>query len=139
MRKPHRRLDVLDRAECLALLGSVRLGRVAYNAHGAPRVEVVNFLLDGDGAVIRMGIGSRSAAVGRGGHFALEADRLDETGDIGWNVTAIGPVRWVSDPAEFRRLDRLLISSAPGDRSHLARISFAQVFGRRLRAVAYDG
>ena len=128
-----RRLEVLDRAECLRLLGSVRLGRVAYSAHGVPRVEVVNFLLDGEVAIIRMDIGSRSAAVGRGGLFALEADQLDENDGTGWNVTAIGRVGWLNDLAEYRRLEPLLISAAPGDRSHLARISFGQVFGRRLQ------
>jgi hypothetical protein len=39
----------------------------------------------------------------------------------------------VNDLAEYRRLEPLLISAAPGDRSHLARIAFGQVFGRRLR------
>lgn len=129
-----RRLDVLDRAECLALLGSASVGRVAYSVCGAPRIDVVNFLLDGDGAVIRMGIGARSAAVGRGGPFALEADQLDELNGTVWSVTAIGPVRWLSDPAELSRLDPLLHSAAPGDRSHFARITFGHVFGRRLRA-----
>jgi hypothetical protein len=134
-----RRIDVLDRAECLALLGSVALGRVAYSIHGSPRIEVVNFLLDGDGAVIRMGIGARSAAVGRGGPFALEADHFDEEDGTGWNVTAIGPVTWVNDLAELRRLEPLLTSAAPGERSHFARITFGQVFGRRLHAVAQNG
>jgi nitroimidazol reductase NimA-like FMN-containing flavoprotein (pyridoxamine 5'-phosphate oxidase superfamily) len=130
-----RRLDVLSRTECLTLLGTVRTGRIAYcGSQGAPRIEVVNFILDGGDVVIRMAIGNKSAAVGRGASFALEADRLNEADGTGWDVTAIGPVSWVTDPAEMERLGRLLHSSAPGDRPHFARIATQHVFGRRVLA-----
>lgn len=127
-------LVVLDRAQCLELLGTTTTGRLAYSVHGTPRIEVVNFLLDegGTGAVIRMAASSRSAAVGRGESFALEIDRIDESSGTGWSVTAIGRAVWVSDRAEVRRLDPLLRCDAPGDRPFFARISFGHVFGRRL-------
>lgn len=127
-------LVVLDRAECLALLRTAGLGRIAYSTHGSPRIEVVNFLLDdaGTSAVIRMASSSRSAAVGRGESFALEVDRIDEADGTGWDVTATGRASRITDPEEIRRLDPLLQSAAPGERRFFARITFGQIFGRRL-------
>jgi hypothetical protein len=127
-----RTLAVLARDECLELLAGWRHGRLAYCYLGRPHVEVVNFLVDGGDVVIRMGVGAKSAAIGRGGFFALEVDSIDDAAGTGWDVTVSGPVAWVTEPAELDRLGRLLSCSAPGERPHIARIACAQVFGRRI-------
>lgn len=125
-------LEVLDRAECLALLGGARHCRVAYCLVGRPRIEVVNFIIDRGEVVIRMAVGAKSAAIGAGGSLAVEVDRLDDEAGTGWDVTVAGPVTWVSDAAEIRRLEGLLACSAAGERPHFARITPAHVFGRRI-------
>ena len=130
----HAPIETLDRAECLALLATAQIGRVASAVYGGARIEVVNFLWDGASAVIRMGVGAKSAAIGSGSHLALEVDRLDEATASGWDVTIAGPTTWVTDPAEIARLDGALHCWAPGERPHFARIHPAHVFGRRVRA-----
>jgi nitroimidazol reductase NimA-like FMN-containing flavoprotein (pyridoxamine 5'-phosphate oxidase superfamily) len=132
-------LDVLDRPECLALLATATVGRIAYSVHGGARIEVVNFVVDGDEVVIRMAVGAKSIAIGRGSHLALEADRLDEATGTGWNVTIAGPVSWVDDVDEVARLEGMLRCWAPGHRPHFARLKPALVFGRRVRAAHLPG
>jgi uncharacterized protein len=126
------RIDVLGRDECLTLLAGESIGRVAYAVHGGARIEVVNFVWDGDGPVLRMAVGSKSIAVGRGSHLALEADRLDHATSTGWSVTVVGPVSWIEDAAEQARLAGILRCWAPGERPHFAKIRPAHVFGRRV-------
>jgi uncharacterized protein len=128
-------LDVLDREECLRLMATQNVGRLAYCVHGGARIEVVNFVVDGGGVVIRMDVGSKTIAVGRGSGLAVEADDLDKESGTGWDVTVAGPVDWVEEPAEVERLAELLQCWAPGAREHFARIRAAHVFGRRIRRV----
>ena len=130
--QPATRMEVLDRDECLALLATMSIGRVAYAVHGGARIEVVNYVRDGDGAVLRMAVGSKSIAIGRGTHLALEIDRLDEATGTGWSVTIAGPATWVEDEAETARLASVLRCWAPGDRPYFAKIHPAHVFGRRV-------
>jgi nitroimidazol reductase NimA-like FMN-containing flavoprotein (pyridoxamine 5'-phosphate oxidase superfamily) len=136
-------VESLERAECLALLSTSRHCRVAYCFLGHPHIEVVNFIVDRGDLVIRMAVGARSAAIGAGGSLAVEVDRLDDETGTGWGVTVTGPVAWVSDAEEIRRLGELLWCSAEGERPHFARITAAHVFGRRIslarRASASDG
>lgn len=97
-------LEALERAECMDLLSSFRHCRVAYCFLGRPHIEVVNFIIDGADVVIRMAVGTRSAAIGAGADLAVEVDRLDG----------------------------LLRCSIEGDRPHFARITPVHVFGRRI-------
>jgi nitroimidazol reductase NimA-like FMN-containing flavoprotein (pyridoxamine 5'-phosphate oxidase superfamily) len=127
-------IEVLDREECLALLASENVGRLAYAVHGGARIEVVNFVVDGGGVVIRMDVGSKTIAVGRGSGLAIEADQLDKASGTGWDVTVAGPVDWITDPADIDRLTTVLHCWAPGTRDNFARIRPAHVFGRRIRA-----
>jgi nitroimidazol reductase NimA-like FMN-containing flavoprotein (pyridoxamine 5'-phosphate oxidase superfamily) len=127
-------IEALGREECLELLATEDVGRLAYCVHGGARIEVVNFVVDGGGVVIRMDVGSKTIAVGRGSGLAIEADRLDKESGTGWDVTVAGPVDWITDDAEIERLAGVLRCWAPGARQHFARIRPAHVFGRRIRA-----
>lgn len=127
-----RRIDTLDPAECLVLLGTVPVGRVAYWVSGTPRIEVINYVVDRGSVYIRMNVGDKSAAVARGNHFALEADRIDEVNGTGWDVTVVGPVTWLIDSEEIERAERLLHAWAPGERPKLAKIGLERILGRRI-------
>jgi hypothetical protein len=64
---------------------------------------------------------------------AFEADQLDLATQSGWSVTAIGPAREVTDPAEIGRLREIGLGSwAPGAREHFIRISPQLMNGRYL-------
>lgn len=71
-----RELETLDPEECMMLLATVPVGRVAFCVNVEPRIEVINFVVDDGSVLVRMA-SSKTAAVGRGASFALEANRLD--------------------------------------------------------------
>jgi uncharacterized protein len=128
-------LEQLSRDECLRLMASVPVGRVIYTRRALPAVELVNFALDHGDIVLRTDRGGKLAAAARGAVVAFEADFLDHTHRAGWSVTAIGPSREITDPAEIARLQTIGLSSwAPGEREYFIRISPVIMNGRRLRA-----
>lgn len=127
-------LERLSRDECMRLMGSVSVGRIAYTREALPAVELVNFAMyDGD-IVIRTDSSGKLAAATRGAVVAFEADSVDVPGQAGWSVTVVGQARAVSDTEEIRRLERIeLVPWAPGTHDHFIRISPALVNGRRVR------
>ena len=128
-------LQQLSRDECLRLMASVPVGRVIYTRRALPAVELVSFALDQGDIVLRTDRSGKLAAAARGAVIAFEADWLDPGQQAGWSVTAIGPSREVTDPAEIARLQAIGLSSwAPGAREHFIRISPVMLTGRYLRA-----
>jgi len=128
-------LQQLSRDECLRLMASVPVGRIIYTRRALPAVELVNFALDHGDIVIRTDRSGKLAAAARGAVVAFEADHLDPAAQSGWSVTAIGPSREVTDPAEIARLREIGLSSwAPGAREHFICVSPQIITGRHLRA-----
>jgi nitroimidazol reductase NimA-like FMN-containing flavoprotein (pyridoxamine 5'-phosphate oxidase superfamily) len=83
-------LDVLEREECLALLGQSILGRVALSMGALPTILPVNFrLVDGD-VVFRTGVGSKFDAAARGAVIAFEVDAYEPMEHTGWSVVVTG-------------------------------------------------
>ena len=132
-------LEVLDRGDCLALMGSVSLGRVVFTDRALPAIQPVNFVLDGDDVIIATAPGSKLAAATRGAIVAFETDRFSARSRTGWSVTMIGPARTVRDAAEIDRLSRLPLRSwAPGRRDHFIRIRGDFVSGRRIHTTELE-
>jgi uncharacterized protein len=124
-------LSRLERAEALRLLGEAQTGALAFSMLGTPHVEVVNFILDGEEPVFRIGSSAKLAAVGRGAPFALHVNRVDEQARAGWSVTVTGQVKLVrGDEAE--RLTALVVPWAGGRRPYVVKMTIHQVEGRRL-------
>lgn len=126
-----RTLTRLEPAEALRLLGEVQVGALAFSMLGTPHVEVVNFVLDGDEPVFRIGSSAKLAAVGRGHAFALHVNRVDEHTRTGWSVTLTGHVRVVRG-AEATRLAALVAPWAGGSRPYVVRMAVHQIEGRVL-------
>jgi hypothetical protein len=127
-------LEQLSRDQCLTLMASVPVGRIIYTRRALPAVELVNFVLDRGDIVIRTARGGKLAAAARGAVVAFETDCLDPAGQAGWSVTAIGPSREVTDPAEVARLQAIGLDSwAPGTLDHFIVISPVILTGRHLR------
>jgi hypothetical protein len=126
-------LRELSKDECLTLMASVLVGRVIYTRRALPAVDLVSFAFHDGDIVIRTDCGGKLAVGARGAVVAFEADRLDPADQAGWSVTAIGPSREVTDPAEVARLQAIgLRSWAPGARDHFIRISPVILTGRHL-------
>lgn len=128
-------LEVLGREDCIALMGSVSLGRVVFTDRALPAIQPVNFVLDGDDVIIATSQGSKLAAATRGAVVAFETDAFGAAMQAGgWSVTMVGQAQTVRDIAEIERLSRLpLCSWAPGRRDHFIRIRGDFVSGRRIR------
>lgn len=102
-----RRLEKLDTATALALLGGAGFGRVVFTQNALPAIRPVNHLLDGGQIVIRTRL-SATVTHATGTVVAYEADDLDPVRHLGWSVVVTGTARTVDDPARIARLEQAL-------------------------------
>jgi hypothetical protein len=125
-------LELLDRDECLHLLGLNSLGRIAVVVDGHPLVFPVNFVLDRDAIVLRTGAGTKLYGA-RAGPVAFECDGTDSVYHTGWSVVVSGTAEEVCEPAEVARLARLPLGTwCPGPRATWLRIRPRSLTGRRI-------
>src|SRR4051812_2578154 len=131
-----KRVEVLDEAEAMRMLASVRWGRCAWSEPDGPRVLPVNYaVLDGN-LVFRTGLYGSLADASTGKPVALEADELDDRLSSGWSVVVLGTAEQIHDPSEIASLFRRMPDPwAPGSRPELVRVRPAQVTGRRFLKV----
>jgi uncharacterized protein len=127
------RLEELGREECLRLLGTAAIGRVAVSVGALPVVLPVNICVDEGTVVFRTAAGTKLTAACDNAVIALEADSVDPVYQAGWSVLVRGRAREISDPAELARASRLPLRAwAGGDRDHFIRLSPELISGRRL-------
>ena len=125
-------LDVLDRDECLALLGQCSLGRLAVVIDDLPLIFPVNFALDGDAIVFRNDPGSKVDGA-RNRPVAFECDWTDALSQTGWSVLVTGDAVPVRDSAERDRLGHLPLGPwCPGPKAIWLRIQPKTLSGRRI-------
>jgi nitroimidazol reductase NimA-like FMN-containing flavoprotein (pyridoxamine 5'-phosphate oxidase superfamily) len=127
-------LEILQRAECLRLLGSVPFGRLVYTDGALPAVRLVNFVIDADSVVFASADGDKMRAAERGDVVAFEADAVDLDRHLGWTVTSVGHLSVVPpDEAELLARNIRLRPWAPLHDPRLIRLGIESVTGRRLR------
>jgi uncharacterized protein len=126
-------LEVLPREECLRLLGTAVLGRVAVSTAALPTILPVNFRFDGRRILLRTGRGTKLDAATRNAVVAFEVDDIEPTAQAGWSVVVTGVARELTDGGELTELRRQpLVRWAPGDDDRVVAISTDVVSGRRL-------
>lgn len=121
----------ISREECLELLASQSVGRVAVADFGAaPLVVPVNFVLDGDDVVFRTDYGGKfHLAVVDQQPMSFEVDGVDTARRRGWSVLVRGRAAEVTEGDR----DRLSLHPwAPGHKSHWVRVRAEAVSGRRI-------
>jgi nitroimidazol reductase NimA-like FMN-containing flavoprotein (pyridoxamine 5'-phosphate oxidase superfamily) len=132
------RLVELPREECLRLLASADLGRLAVNVPDwPPLIRPVNYIFDepSKSVVFRSARGSKFHALTYAQRAVFEIDGHEPAGQTGWSVIVVGAVEEITNPAELSRLDRSRLRSwVPGDAPHWMRIRAAVVSGRRIGA-----
>lgn len=128
-------LEVLPLAQCLSLLRSRPMGRLAYLEAGAPTILPVNHLVDGAGVVLRSFAGGKLDAAIVGAPVAFELDDHDPARGTGWSVVVRGRAVLVEDEERIARYEDELDSWAmePDAPSTWIRILPDEVSGRRLR------
>lgn len=128
------RLEDLDEAQCLALLGTVDVGRVGISSGALPAILPVNFLLRGRDIVFRTVPGTKLHAAVAGTVVAFEADASGAGADGAWSVLVRGVAEEVTDPDQRRELEQLVDSWAfDGAADHFVRIPITLISGRRIR------
>jgi nitroimidazol reductase NimA-like FMN-containing flavoprotein (pyridoxamine 5'-phosphate oxidase superfamily) len=132
-------LEVLDRQQCLALLQTVRVGRLVFTEGALPAVQPVNFRMYHDDVVIRVAGGAKLAAAAHNCIVAFQADELDADLREGWSVTVVGHANLVVDVAELVEMAGVWLQPwVQGRREHFVRIRTEQVTGRKLGGVHGD-
>lgn len=126
-------LELLDEQECLNLMATARIGRVAVTVGALPAIFPVNFTLDRQCIIFRTGEGTKLAAATERTVVAFECDAIDPFEHRGWSVMAVGRAERVDDPTELAHVGRLPVTPwAGGRRSSLVRIRIEFVSGRRI-------
>jgi nitroimidazol reductase NimA-like FMN-containing flavoprotein (pyridoxamine 5'-phosphate oxidase superfamily) len=127
------RLQSLTRAECLELLTSKSLGRVAFTQRALPAIRPVNYALVGHHIVLQ----TQADGLGRrldGQIVAFEVDDMDGDAGTGWSVVLTGAARLLRTPSELTRQAALPLVSLAGE-GHDARVCIVpgEITGRRIR------
>ena len=131
------RIETLDRAACLTLLGQASVGRLVYAVPSEPPgVVPVSYLLDGppgqEAVVVRTTHGSRLGRTALGAAVSFEVDEIRVGTHEGWSIVASGVAAELTDPAEVRRVGERLQAWAPGFKDLFLRVPLQTVSGRRL-------
>lgn len=128
-------IEVLDREQCLALLQTVRVGRLVFTEDALPAVQPVNFRLYRGQVVIRVAGGAKLAAATGNAVVAFQADELDPDLRAGWSVTVVGHANLITDVAELVDVSGTWLQPwVDGRRDHFVRVETEKVTGRRLYA-----
>lgn len=126
----------LDRAECLRLLATAGVGRIAVNVPDWPPViRPVTYVFDeaSQSVLFRSARGSKLHALLRAARAAFEIDAIDPSGRTGWSVIVVGVTEEITSPTEIARIERLgLEPLLPGPKPHWVRLRAATVSGRRV-------
>jgi uncharacterized protein len=124
-------LNELDKAECLELLASHQVGRVAYCDDLGPVVLPVNYVVDLETVLLRVSPHSTLARNLRSAPASFEVDEFDDYNQSGWSVLVRGDAAYV-DLAELPDEDNRPIPWAEGERTFHIRITPHDITGRRL-------
>ena len=127
-------VEELSEDECLELLGTNSVGRIAVVRNGQPLIFPVNYVLEGRAVTFRTDPGTKLtwATVGR---LAFEIDSTDPLHREGWSVLVQGIGREITDavdPWSKRILARPLVPWAGGEKDHWVVISSPVFTGRRI-------
>ncbi len=132
------RMEIIDQDECLNLLNTQDVGRIAFVNGGAADVLPVNYVLDGDAVVFATATGTKLWSVQRG-PVTFEVDHTEAATRSGWSVVIHGLAQEITpldSPALVARLRALPLNSWAGDKPHLVRIALRTITGRRIREAA---
>ena len=130
------RIQSLSSEECLQLLSTGSVGRIAVTRDALPVILPVNYAVDGGSILIRTTEGAILRAARAGGAVvAFEVDNLDERTMTGWSVLVTGTLREVTAVSAVLRAEQLpLVPWAGGERRHFVRITPGLLSGRRILA-----
>ena len=133
-------IEPLDEAECLKLIETGEVGRLAYSSRYGPAVIPINYRLYEGTIVFRTTADSpmdedlRTGIEGAGYKVAFEIDSIDMAAREGWSVLIQGTARHVETEAERAELTKAGVEPWPGgERELFIQIAPTRITGRRIR------
>jgi len=125
-------LEILDDDECLRLLATTAIGRVAISFGELAAVLPVRFALVGSDIVFFTGEGTKLDAARAGRMVSFEVDHFEPEGHDGWSVLVTGSCTLAAASLVARAEALGLYPWAAGNRHRLVRIRPDFLSGRRL-------
>ena len=120
--------------ECVRLLRSGVMGRVALTTPRGPHIVPVNYAVVEESVLVATSPYSALGTYGPQDLVVFEVDHFDYVNHTGWSVTVQGRAEVVTDPAEVRRLRGIWAPRpwAEGDRDLHLRIPWTELSGRSV-------
>ncbi len=128
-------IEVLPEDECIRLLRSHTIGRVAFTDEGQPLIFPVNYAADERSVVFRTAPGEKLSS-GPMSRAAFEIDEVDSERGVAWSVMVKGVAYEITQAIDrlSEDLRRLVVEPmAPGERKHWVAIVQHEISGRRFR------
>jgi len=135
MNVPTTEIEILSEAECLELLQSHHVGRIALVDHGQPLIFPVNYTADDRAVVFRTAPGIKLSEA-RMSRVAFEIDEVDVASGAAWSVMVKGIAYEITEALDglSERLRQLVVEPmAPGERPNWVAVMRQEVSGRRFR------
>jgi nitroimidazol reductase NimA-like FMN-containing flavoprotein (pyridoxamine 5'-phosphate oxidase superfamily) len=128
-------LEWIERDECLRLLASQEVGRIALANWDTPLIFPVNYCLDGETIVFRTDPGTKLKR-GYATRASFEVDAVNPVRRDGWSVVVVGRLEEVINDGSgaLAHLQTLPITPwAGGDKAHWMRLTPDRITVRRIR------
>jgi nitroimidazol reductase NimA-like FMN-containing flavoprotein (pyridoxamine 5'-phosphate oxidase superfamily) len=130
-------LEVLVAEQCLELLATTHLGRIAVTIGAVPAIFPVHYRLMEGQIVFRTGDGTNLHTAASNSVVAFEVDDVDPAWAQGWSVLVVGVARELNDDvAVASALERAPSLWDPGAGAHVISILPGLLSGRRFVRVA---
>ena len=131
-------IATLTTGQCLRLLASHDLGRIAFSVEGQPEIFPVNYGMDGEVVVFRTAPGTKLKWA-KASRVAFEIDGWDSATGSGWSVVVKGVVREATidnDPFTESIRSVPVVPLAPGARPFRLAIYPRSMSGRAFKEPA---
>ena len=134
MPEPGDAVALLTHEQCLSLLGSTTVGRIAVTSQALPVVVPVNYTLAGNRVVFRTKRAGMLARACDDAVVGFEVDNLASDGRSGWSVLVVGVAHLLQGSEDLRALELNLVSAVDGyGEDQFVGIALGQVSGRLVR------
>jgi uncharacterized protein len=138
---PVRTFGPLTQSECLHLLETHSLGRLAWQAADSQQIHPINYVFRSGALYFRTSPQGILSELVRPADVALEVDDLDQDKRTGWSVIVYGRAKAVAAPAEVLEQVEMddLVPWASGVRNLFIQITPSRITGRLLQRVQQHG
>lgn len=131
--------QALSRGECLDLLRTPGLGRIAYSQRALPAIVTVGYAVLDESVVLRLDAEAPELPSLRNAVVAFQTDKTDQETRTGWSVTCVGRARPVTDPDDLRLLAATTRAAAGETSPAFLRLEPEIVDGRLFHELPMSG